>query len=208
MSNRPANGYFSTALMETEYAFHPTAAPAVDDVSALRSERAYVPIASMPRARNRRTAHPVAADALPRMWSRELGTDRARHLVLTKAAPSRVRQSGSTPPNLGLRRSSAHRSPRATAGSPAMARLWKSPVSCCQPDPRHPAHAPGCRSRGRAATRHRRPPRCSWGRAAIVSISASEGRIDAAIHESVAIAAGDAEARWCFARRRGSDQGA
>jgi uncharacterized membrane protein len=43
------------------------------------------------------------------------------------------------------------------------------------------------------------PRRCWDGRAAIVSISASDCRIDAAIHKSLAIAAGDAELRWCFA---------
>jgi len=42
------------------------------------------------------------------------------------------------------------------------------------------------------------------GRAAIVSISASDCRIDAAIHKSLTIAAADAEPRW----RSGSGQGA
>jgi len=43
------------------------------------------------------------------------------------------------------------------------------------------------------------------GRAAIVSISASDCCIDAAIHESLAIEAGDPEPRWCLARRSDRD---
>ena len=48
---------------------------------------------------------------------------------------------------------------------------------------------------------------CS-GRAAIVSISASDCRIAAAIHNSLAVAPADADPRWYFARRSGSSQGA
>ena len=43
-----------------------------------------------------------------------------------------------------------------------------------------------------------------FGRAAIVSIPASDCRIDLAIQELLAIEAGDAEPRWCLARRSGT----
>ena len=60
----------------------------------------------------------------------------------------------------------------------------------------------------RSSHRPRHPRRCWMGRAAIVSISASDCRIAAAIHNSLAIAPADADPRWYFARRSGSSQGA
>ena len=53
-----------------------------------------------------------------------------------------------------------------------------------------------------------RPRRACYGRAAIVSISASDCRIAAAIHNPLAIAPADADPLWYFARRSGSSQGA
>jgi hypothetical protein len=50
---------------------------------------------------------------------------------------------------------------------------------------------------------------CGLLRNAIVSISASDCRIDAAIHKSLAaIAAAGAEPRWYFAQRSGRRRGA
>ena len=79
---------------------------------------------------------------------------------------------------------------------------------CCLPAQARRLRSAASASRSCGSDPNDRDLRFRSGRAAIVSISASDRRIAAAIHNSLAIARADADPRWHFARRSGSSQGA